>query len=477
MGQRTLFSILLAALVGGLAHGDELPRARFGVPQALEDEVTLAPPLATPWRTPGTIRIQVVQEPVAPSPSGPAATPNPPVVKSAERRPPPSLPPTPPPPPALDVAANPIRHAAPATAVAWPAAQAAPGRMWAIAEDLLWWVGGSRLPPLVTVSPPGTSLAAAGVLGTSGTRTVIGDDHVNADLREGGQLTLGWWCDACRTWGIQADFFVLAGQRYHDPYGSNGSQIVARPFIDATTGEGAAELVSFPGVLAGTATVDARSDPLYSAGLLLRRNLWRGDCCETSLLAGYRYLRFDEDLQVQENLTSLLPATLGTNLIVTDRFSTKNQFQGGELGLQTACRYGSLSLELLAKFAVGSLHRQVIIDGSTEVTVPGFAPVAAPGGLLALASNIGSYSSDRVVVLPQLGLTTGWQLTDRLRATLGYTVLWCPGVVRPGDQIDLAVNQTLLPLPALIGVARPTFTLHESTLVIQGIRLGLEYRY
>jgi hypothetical protein len=208
-----------------------------------------------------------------------------------------------------------------------------------------------------------------------------------------------------------------------------------------------------------------------------RRTLYRDDSWQAFLLGGYRFLHFSEDLRIGENLTSLNPNSLGTAIVVGDHFATKNTFHGGEVGIEADYRVGRFSLEFLGKLAVGNVHRQVQIDGSTEVTVRGAAPIVHPGGLLALSSNSGSFTSDKVEVVPQVGVTAGWQVTPRLRATVGYTVLWWPGVARPGDQIDLAVNPGLLPPPMPGGVARPSFALHDSSLTAQGLRFGLEIRY
>src|SRR5204862_492234 len=83
----------------------------------------------------------------------------------------------------------------------------------------------------------------------------------------------------------------------------------------------------------------------------------------------------------------------------------------------------------------------------------------AQGGLLALPSNIGRYSRDRFAVLPEASINLGYQVTPWLRATAGYTFLYCSNVVRPGDQVNLAVNPTQLPsnltAPAPSGPAHP----------------------
>jgi hypothetical protein len=351
------------------------------------------------------------------------------------------------------------------------------GRFWATAEYGIWSLRGDHLPPLVTFSPASATRANAGVLGGPGTSILIGDERANDDARSGGRFTFGAWLNPQQTWGLEAGFWFLEGQRHRWAAGSDGSQIIARPFIDAQTGAQAAELVSFPGLLAGRATVTARSDPLYGADLLLRKSLCSGCDGRVDLLAGYRFLRLDESLQIQERLTSLDPAALGANLIVTDHFATRNEFHGGELGMQAEWWRGNFSLQLLGKLAVGNLHRQVHIDGSTVVSVAGFAPVVGSGGLLALSSNSGNFASDRVAWIPEIGITSGWQITPRLRATLGYTFLYWPGVVRPGDQIDPVINTNLLPPPVPGGPARPAFVLRESDMWIQGVRLGLEYRY
>jgi hypothetical protein len=136
-----------------------------------------------------------------------------------------------------------------------------------------------------------------------------------------------------------------------------------------------------------------------------------------------------------------------------------------------------LSLDVLAAFSVGNMHRTVTIAGSTDVTVPGFDTVTNPGGLLALSSNSGRYASNELVLVPEIGVTAGWQLSPRWRATVGYNLMVLPDVFRPGDQIDLTVNPSLLPPVQPGGPTLPQFQQHESSLLAQRLNLGLEFRY
>jgi hypothetical protein len=90
--------------------------------------------------------------------------------------------------------------------------------------------------------------------------------------------------------------------------------------------------------------------------------------------------------------------------------------------------------------ALGVNFEEVDINGSTRIAVPGAAPTISPGGLLALQSNLGHHDRDRFAVVPQIGVTLGYQLTPHVRLQAGYSFLYWSDVVRPGYQIDQRVN-------------------------------------
>jgi hypothetical protein len=353
-------------------------------------------------------------------------------------------------------------------------------RFWASAEYVSWWVQGSSLPPLVTTSPAGTPQTSAGVLGASGTTTLFGNEFVNGDMRPGGRFVVGGWFNDAGTCGIEAGLMVIGGDATH--YSSSSGQIIARPFIDATTGQEVSQIIAFPGLANGNVAANASSDPLIIADLALRTNL----CCNcfcgwatrVDFLVGYRYVHFAEGLQIQENLTSTDPLTQGTNISVNDSFITRNDFNGGLLGLEAEFVRGPFSLLAFGKLALGNMHNEVIISGNTVISAPGAAPISYPGGLLALSSNSGVYSANHFAFLPEIGLTAGYQVNRWLRLTVGYSFLYLTEVVRPANQIDPTVNPNLLP-PAIPSSTplRPSFTFQESDLWIQGIRLGLEVRF
>lgn len=352
-----------------------------------------------------------------------------------------------------------------------------PGRTWARAELLWWWIQGMALPPLVTT---GSADAQGGVLGAPGTAILFGDDWVNHDVRWGGRFTLGAWYDDQALAGLEVGFLVLESQASPFAVSGNGSTVITRPFFNAATGQQDAELVSFPGVVSGAVAAIPRSGNLYGVNLDLRQNISCDNRWRVDGLVGYRFLRYDESLTIYEDLTALednQDVEPGSHIQIFDSFAVRNEFHGFDLGVVAEARRGPRSVELVAKVALGKIYRIIDIDGGTLTTVPGGGQTANEGGLLALASNIGRYHSDEFSVLPEVGINFGWQVRENLYLRFGYTALWLINAVRAAEQVDVAVNPGLLPPVTNANPPRPAFALRESDLWVQGISLGAEFRY
>jgi putative beta barrel porin BBP7 len=334
-------------------------------------------------------------------------------------------------------------------------------------DYLLWWTKGERLPPLVTTSPIGTPRATAGVLGEPTTTVLFGDTDANDQVHSGIRLTLDAWLTCNEGLGIEASYFALDDRQTN--FGSS-APILARPFFDVESLRQDAELIAYPGVSTGSINICAKSE-LQGAEVLLRGN-WFDDCCRRlDFLVGYRYLRLAESLAINSQSTTTPIDGEGSNdptINVTDQFRTLNHFNGIDFGIAFERRYCRWSFDLLMKIALGSTSSRVTIDGST-VIANGQTATATPGGLLAAQSNMGTYDRDLFSVVPELGVTVGYDVTCQLRATLGYTFIYWSQVARPADQIDLNVNPG--------GGSFPQFNFHCADFWAQGFNLGLEYRY
>jgi hypothetical protein len=137
-----------------------------------------------------------------------------------------------------------------------------------------------------------------------------------------------------------------------------------------------------------------------------------------------------------------------------------------------------LFVGLRASVTLGGNQQITDVEGRTVITPPGGPPQAFPGGLLALPSNIGHSERTMFAVMPQVGLRAGVQLTDYVRAYVGYDYLYLSNVLRAGDQVDLRVNPNLLP-PArpVPGPALPAFPSRSTDFWLQGVSAGLQVRF
>lgn len=357
-------------------------------------------------------------------------------------------------------------------------------RLWVRAEYLYWWTEGMELPALVTTSPAGTAQDQAAILGEPGTEVLFGGGSINDDAVSGARFRSGFWLTQQGTFAIESEYFQLLGAQ-DDGFSasSDGSTILGRPFFDITNGRETAQLVSFPDLVAGDLRITSDSD-LKSLLINGRAGLCpvglcnvHGDPDRVDWIVGYRYLDLDDQISFVENLNSLVPNTPGT-VAIRESFHTSNEFNGLQLGIIHQAKFRRAWLESLLRVAIGNNTQTVNIGGTTAITEDGVTENFA-SGLLAQRSNIGKYEREEFTMIPEVGLTFGFHLTEWLDATVGYTMLYFPNVVRAGDQIDTDVNPNLLAPEAdpFTGALRPRQRYIESEYWAQGLSLGAELRF
>lgn len=386
---------------------------------------------------------------------------------------------------------------APTCADVWCCPADNDSRVWASGEYLLWWYKNSPLPtPLATTAPGNTSAQLPAVLGNPDTTIVTGGHSLDMGAHHGGRFTIGTWLDCDRSFGIEANYLFLCSRSFSQfvSSGPNPAPFLVNPFLDVTPGSGPIPqengnyLADFGSVGSTHLTL---TDRLEGTELNALSNLARGNGWRWDLLGGFRYLRLHENLsfattQVATGPTPFGPA--GEFMNTLDQFDARNNFYGGQFGARAQHQWGNLFVSATAKLALGGMHQSVDINGLTTGNAgPNFASLipttTIPGGIYALPTNIGTFEHNKFAVLPEFTLSVGYQIREWIRASVGYNFLYVNEVLRPGDQIDRAMNTTQFPsftgIPSgpLVGPARPAVSLHESDFWAQGINFGLELRY
>jgi hypothetical protein len=220
---------------------------------------------------------------------------------------------------------------------------------------------------------------------------------------------------------------------------------------------------------------------IYSAGGGGRYSLGAGVMpAKIFLLGGYRFFRVAEGLSIVASSTPgidpfPIPFPQG-RVEAVDSFTTRNTFNGGEIGLGLEVGRSVWSLGAETRLAMGNMHQTLAIDGRTSAIAGGYV-ASFPGGLLAQPTNIGSYARDRFSIIPQVDVKLGYQVLPAMRVTVGYNFTYVTNVLRPGGQIDTSVNTTQIAGLPLVGPAQPAATLDDTSIWLQGITAGLDFRF
>jgi hypothetical protein len=375
--------------------------------------------------------------------------------------------------------------------------------LWATAEYLFWVVRGANFPVLASTSTAPfdvrNPVATGGVLGQPATAVLFGGPQ-SSFLDSGARFRAGYWFDDCETVGIDVGGFFLGDHSLGGgTFGSGVFPVLARPITDAVTGGATVESTTLPGLSSGTLSVASNSS-LWGAEANYRQNLCCGCTYRVDMLAGFRYLNLSESLNIQENFTVLPTAPalfasnpaemaavarlVGSNITVADSFQTRNQFYGGQVGATYTQHFGNWVVDLRGTVGLGDTHQSVDINGVTQIQGGAMGNRTLTGGLLALPTNIGHYSRDRFGVLPEVGVTLGYQVTDHVRVFVGYNLLYWNSVVRPGDQVNTTVNTHYVPSFQLVGSAnrsaapvQPAFNFHSTDFWAQGGTVGVQITY
>ena len=364
-----------------------------------------------------------------------------------------------------------------------------PGRLWVQADGLVWWTRGMDLPTLVTTSP--RSVTDPNQVGQNSS-VLFGAEKVNEGSRGGGRISFGLRPNECASWGAEVSYMSLEEESTSFQATSDGTPILARPFFNVGLGANEQRLaqpdtliITFPDVRSGS--ISAHADTNFQGiEVLLRRRL--SDWCtgHFDLIGGWRSNRLDDDLVIASTFRQegAFPPGFqgpilqeGTEISVIDLFETENIFTGAEIGFNAHFQRCRWSLDLLMKVALGNTESEVTVAGSTLRTL-GVEEDRDDYGFLALPSNIGVYRKNDFAMIPEIGITFGYDLTCNLRATFGYTLIYWGKVARAADQIDLDLN---LPEPDTdvqpLGLPRPEFPFATNDFWATGMNFGLEYRF
>jgi hypothetical protein len=195
-------------------------------------------------------------------------------------------------------------------------------------------------------------------------------------MRSGARLTAGFWFTPQEDRGIEASWFGLAiTKKSFNLSTTGGNPYLARPYIDANTGQPAAVVIPEPGLQPGPTgqptptlldqTADAALRSQFgSVDVLYRYNTTKGEDFHRRYWAGgFRYLMLEDQLAVNLSSSVSTGATSFDTYTASDSFRTLNQFYGGEFGMIEKWWRDRWSLQVLGKVALGATTVSTRING------------------------------------------------------------------------------------------------------------------
>ena len=403
--------------------------------------------------------------------------------------------------------------------------------LYGSADYLLWKVQGSSLPASAVAIPVGaaqlplrdTVINLAGnpqpinarvqtipVFATS--NASLGNGNTNIGYQNGGRLTAGFWVDQDKNFGLEASGLMLARETDHFAAISTQS---ATPFT-APTG-----FTQTLFITSATTTISAGPPPVntttittvpqntinialagqtssqftgyaansfYGGELNARGVFLRIGDTDFGCLGGFRFLNFNDEISLSNSVAlsglqfNTTPATVLPPISISsvDRTRVYNYFYGAQVGGDVESRIGSFFVYARGKIALGTNHQIADVNSTTTTISNNAAPVVTGGGVLAGPTDNGRHTRDSFAAIPEGEVKVGYQFTDWLRGSVGYTGIFLNNVGRASDTTGTNTLTTMAFVngtPTNVNVVQPTFRFRDRDVTIQGITFSLEARY
>ena len=333
-----------------------------------------------------------------------------------------------------------------------------------------------NLPRILTSNPLGTPLANVALPTTSTTQALIGGESVGDSPQSGMRLRAGrMYCDGMLSRLEFNGFFFFDGGDSWSASSVNGNPVLARPFTNPQ-GQADAQIISFPGISDGSVEANYKRR-LYSFEPLAFLCLQGDGCRALEFLTGYRFMRYEDQFEITERVrpqTGGLVAP-GTEIVVEDSIRATNDYHVFPLGLSYVNKLNAWRFDARALMALGFVHQEVAVRGSTDVSVNN-DHVRYPAGFLAVPPDLGTHDRTQFAWVPEVNLTLRRCLRGGVWMNFGYTVMYLPDVVQAPAHIRQTIDPALLP-PAIAAPTNTAFALHTTDAWIHGLNAGLQWNY
>jgi hypothetical protein len=367
-------------------------------------------------------------------------------------------------------------------------------RFWITGEFLLWHIKNTPVPELsVITTAPLFVPAAGGTTNFTFQNTTIFPEgqRLSEGDHPGWRLSAGFWADSEKDLGFDASYFQLERRTTASVAQQTTDLDVHTPFFALFTQPvpgGTPITTPIPSQLSGTMIINVREtgdSKIWGAEVNGRSRLWYFGNLSFDATLGARYIDLREDLAFTDNIAVLPngPLTIGTTVVTIptlavstlDTISTRNQFVGPQVGCSWDWHCDRVFTDGFFKVALGDMHQNVNVFGAN--LTPGGLGL---GGALFSPGDLGEHTRDRYAFVIEVNPNIGYYFTSHIRGFVGYNFLWMQNVAQPGSQVGFSTTHTEVTFAGqttTIDMKQPQFRFSESSVWVQGVNFGLEFRY
>jgi hypothetical protein len=198
-------------------------------------------------------------------------------------------------------------------------------------------------------------------------------------------------------------------------------------------------------------TVEVARQTFWVADAIGKKRVFDDGCVTVDGLLGYRRIYYEDTMQIRTQVTTLSPPLIpGLRLDSFDRVRGESTYDGALVGVDIGANIGPWTFALRPTATVAYMRADVIREGATTVTFPNQSRIDIPSGTYLRSSDVGTYSTNRCIVIPELTVRASRYFCENFGITFGSSLMYIDRAARAAPNFEFGLNPERA-LPGSIG--------------------------
>jgi hypothetical protein len=226
-------------------------------------------------------------------------------------------------------------------------------------------------------------------------------------------------------------------------------------------------------------TFEIARQTFWAFDLLGRMQLCESDGLRVDGVAGYRRVYYEDNMSVRADVVTLArPLLPGTQLTSIEQIRTENTYDGALVGVDLGADCGCWTFAIRPTATIACFNADVIRSAATVVALPSRERIGFAGGTYLRAADLGTFSTNRWTVIPELGMRATCAVNQCVGLTFGTSFIYLPHAARAAPQLDIGLDPDRT-LRGSVGTpqARNIIPPELRSVFLATLSVGVEIRY